>query len=342
MEVHDSTIFKALDQAYKTAHRIQLDGKDSRWIFFSDHHRGRKDGADDFAVCEANYLKALDHYFEEDYTLCLLGDVEEFWENSPLMVMANYMEVLKSERRFYKAQRLHRIWGNHDDDWRIAEPVSDHLGELFPKIKVNESIVLELANGGLKREMLLIHGHQGTLDSDRWAWLSRLFVRFIWRNIQRLFKVPLSTPSTNMRLKSNHDKAMYEWAEHHDRVVICGHTHHPVFMSYTHADRIKHELNGLIAVHKESPSADTEQAISDLQEQIRKVENEEGISKIKAKPKPFYFNTGCCSFSDGDITGIEIAEGEIRLIKWSNKDGQRKVLGSTKLEFLLNYNNTDS
>ncbi len=35
-----------------------------------------------------------------------------------------------------------------------------------------------------------------------------------------------------------------------------------------------------------------------------------------ADMRPCYFNTGCCSFSDGDITGLEIADGEIRLIKW--------------------------
>lgn len=32
---------------------------------------------------------------------------------------------------------------------------------------------------------------------------------------------------------------------------------------------------------------------------------------------PSYFNTGCCCFSDGNITGIEIADGNIQLIKWS-------------------------
>jgi hypothetical protein len=31
---------------------------------------------------------------------------------------------------------------------------------------------------------------------------------------------------------------------------------------------------------------------------------------------PCYFNTGCCSFPDGDITGLEIADGEIRLVRW--------------------------
>jgi hypothetical protein len=38
--------------------------------------------------------------------------------------------------------------------------------------------------------------------------------------------------------------------------------------------------------------------------------------------KPTYFNSGCCCFSDGDITGIEIENGSIRLIKWTSNDHQ--------------------
>ncbi len=38
--------------------------------------------------------------------------------------------------------------------------------------------------------------------------------------------------------------------------------------------------------------------------------------------KPSYFNSGCCCFDDGTITGIEISAGFIRLIKWSLTDGK--------------------
>jgi hypothetical protein len=38
--------------------------------------------------------------------------------------------------------------------------------------------------------------------------------------------------------------------------------------------------------------------------------------------KPSYFNSGCCCFDDGTITGIEISEGFIRLIKWSLVNGK--------------------
>ncbi|MBI2403955.1 MAG: hypothetical protein HYV20_14705 [Gemmatimonadetes bacterium] len=31
---------------------------------------------------------------------------------------------------------------------------------------------------------------------------------------------------------------------------------------------------------------------------------------------PCYFNTGCCKFEDGDITGMELENGRLRLVKW--------------------------
>lgn len=60
------------------------------------------------------------------------------------------------------------------------------------------------------------------------------------------------------------------------------------------------------------------------------------------KSLPSYFNTGCCRFEDGDITGIELAEGEIRLIKWAEDseasgvtDKNRVVLGKIRLDLLF-------
>ena len=52
--------------------------------------------------------------------------------------------------------------------------------------------------------------------------------------------------------------------------------------------------------------------------------------------KPGYFNSGCCCFSDGDITGIEIENGFIRLIKWElvNERPQRILLEEISLEQL--------
>jgi hypothetical protein len=52
---------------------------------------------------------------------------------------------------------------------------------------------------------------------------------------------------------------------------------------------------------------------------------------------PCYFNTGCCSFGDGDVTGVEIADSEIRLVRWPDNDGlpAPKVLARADLREVL-------
>jgi hypothetical protein len=52
---------------------------------------------------------------------------------------------------------------------------------------------------------------------------------------------------------------------------------------------------------------------------------------------PCYFNTGCCCLGDGDFTGLEIADGEIRLLRWPLDDGtpRRKVLAHRALDDVL-------
>jgi len=111
-----SKIHRALSKAFYHSETIDVDD-DFRLIIFSDHHRGRRDGADDFVPCEKTYTTALQYYLDNHYELCLLGDVEEFWENPFWIVMKKYKEILLLEKQFHLRTKLYRIWGNHDDYW---------------------------------------------------------------------------------------------------------------------------------------------------------------------------------------------------------------------------------
>jgi hypothetical protein len=57
----------------------------------------------------------------------------------------------------------------------------------------------------------------------------------------------------------------------------------------------------------------------------------------QSKVKPSYFNSGCCCYNDGNITGIEIAGGKISLVKWSleNNIPTRSVLEEKELAELI-------
>ena len=71
---------KRLDNAYKNAYRITFDNT-SKFILFSDCHRGDNSFADDFANNRNIYFHALKHYYNEGFSYCELGDGDELWEN---------------------------------------------------------------------------------------------------------------------------------------------------------------------------------------------------------------------------------------------------------------------
>jgi hypothetical protein len=45
-----------------------------------------------------------------------------------------------------------------------------------------------------------------------------------------------------------------------------------------------------------------------------------GLIPMFADGEIVRLNTGCCSFPDGDVTGIEIADRKFRLVRWPTDD----------------------
>ena len=125
---------------------------------------------------------------------------------------------------------------------------------------------------------------------------------------------------------------MYEWSsQQKDLLLITGHTHQPVFESLTHIERLYRQLLFARQVKDQAMIDAVQKEI-----QIRKFEYTH-ISEDYLKLIPTYFNSGCCCFSDGVITGLEIADGSLRLIKWGYQDGKsaRTLLEETPLAELI-------
>jgi len=159
--------------------------------------------------------------------------------------------------------------------------------------------------------------------------VSKFFVRYLWRPFQRLTKVKLSTPATDFTLRDDLSIALYRWAEQKKGIVlIAGHTHMPVFESRDPVGRIEGQLE---AAQTASGSAMAARLQAHL-ETARTAAREQSGSGFSLQ-RPSYFNTGCCSFSDGDVTGIEIADGMIRLVRWTDDAGdpRAKVLQEARL-----------
>lgn len=305
MSNYAAAVAKRLDHV-RTAHSYH-EGRelaDLRLVIFSDLHKGDRDRADDFQPCEPAYRAALAHYWQEGYELLLLGDVEELWEARPQSVLAAYEGVLAEERQFAAAvnpTRYHRFVGNHDDLWYDAGAAHKHLGPWLAGHPVREAVRVTVHDRGQPLgELFLVHGHQGSPTSDRLRWLSAPLVRYVWRPLQRAFNIRSSTPSNDFELRKAHEMAMYTYAARRPGLVlIAGHTHHPVWegLGFAQALQSAHRRGKAPPVTPWT-EAEARQAVT-----------------LPGK-KPCYFNTGCCCYSDKSITGIEIADGEIRLVRW--------------------------
>jgi predicted phosphodiesterase len=305
---------------------------DARYIIFSDQHKGAKNGSDDFMICEPNYMAALEYYYNQNFHFISLGDEEELWENTVWPVKAKNKESIALQKKFLLQQRYTKVYGNHDVFWNIDPFAGMHLKNMYNEtVKIHEGVVLHLKESEKTATIFLTHGHQGDGQSDS-NWFSAWFVSRVWAPLQSYLHLNPNIPSASDELKTAHNLFMYQWSEKDNNpVLITGHTHQPVFASLTHLERLYKKLD---AAKQKNDTA----LIEKLNKEIKFKQHEyDYVLGNYIKMKPYYFNTGCCCFVDGDITGIEIADGKIRLIKW-NKEGntsERILLEEMSLTDLL-------
>ena len=342
------SISKALDSAFKRADDEPFDPHNERIVVFSDHHKGVGDPADDFRRCEHAYTAALGYYLLAGYKLFVLGDGEELWEEHAGDVIKRYRDVLNLEAEFTRPDNagLARFYGNHDDQWKSQKEVTKHLRDVFGDIKVREALRLTVKRPDKEPGTLFfVHGHQGTADSDRFGFASRLFVRHVWRPLQRKTGYTATTPARDFALRAKHDRAMYEWARSQAGgvVMIAGHTHRPVFSKCTPDPPPTRPISELEQALDQA-SGEAKAAIrAELEYARTGVRRPDEVLTVSP---PCYFNTGCCSFPDGDITGLEIADGQVRLVRWPGNlreirdaemgvDPEKRILETEDLEHVF-------
>jgi len=278
---------KRLDNAYKNAKVIQFDDS-SKFILFSDCHRGDNSFADDFANNRNIYFHALKHYYAEGFQYCEVGDGDELWENiSFTPILEAHKNVYLLLKDFHVNNRLHMIWGNHDMVYRNPDYVKKTLStyfdtktgenvELFKDIEYHEGIVLK--HSETQQEVFLTHGHQvDWWNYTFWKW-SRFLVRILWKPLQVMGIADPTSPAKNYKELIKVERRTKKWISNNNNLItIVGHTHRPRFPE-----------TGDIA----------------------------------------YFNDGSC-VHPRSITGIEIFEGKISLIKWSistKEDGTLQIV----------------
>ena len=335
--------FKRLNRAYLRSRVLEFDPQRNRYIIFSDQHLGDgKKGSDDFYRHRKLYHHALSEYYDKDFTLISVGDVEELWECNFRDIMKCYPDIYEMESRFLKKGRFIRIYGNHDRRWERRKKIKNELNQVLPGAEVDQGVIIQWEKPD--QRIFIAHGHQGGILDDIFWRVSKLIVRYFWKNLQRLARIPSTSPAKNHKIRDSREQIYYKWAKKKKLLFIAGHTHRAMFESYSKIDRLKIKIDKLNQrikeieekIEKEGSLEDLlkkrDQLAEDLLDlkkrlQVSLDENRQGKEQKDLEPGevpvPCYFNDGCCCFPHC-ITGIEIEDGMIRLVKWQDSGGFKK------------------
>ena len=309
---------------------IDIEGK--KIAFLSDLHLGDGEGADNFRYNETALKAALEEYEKNGYELALLGDIEEFWQFNLERIRQRYDPTIYSLIRKIGDKRVRRVFGNHDIEWSSPD---DPARNTHPQ-KPLASEALKFRDKDDNVRILAIHGHQGSIESDKNSWFSRFFVKLYAATVESVLDwlgVRQEPSATKSQVATDYEKIMYSWAKENKIILICGHSHRAIFASKTYLDELKDsyydyesQTRALGADPKDKKKL--KEILKKKEETKRKIDDEvrkkREIIPLEAKGNsllPCFFNTGCGLYTDG-ITAIEIEDDEIRLVKW-NKEGIR-------------------
>jgi UDP-2,3-diacylglucosamine pyrophosphatase LpxH len=211
----------------------------AKLVFFSDLHRGM--GTKDvFIKNKELFVKVLDYYNRQGYTLVLVGDVEEGWgfqrDNIPL-ILQDHNDELDKEMEFLKDNRYYRVYGNHDDYYR---------GLYFRfknfETRVNPAVIFEDKENNFT--IFVTHGCQGHGLHDAGDELASwgVYVKYNW--LTEIFdKRPKSEKELDQAITQKqqeyqkHEQMVVDWVKDDGtgkkryNILIAGHTHIPVFES---------------------------------------------------------------------------------------------------------------
>ena len=317
-------------------------GADTKLAIVSDLHMGDGGWSDDLRHNTRAVRTALQWYRQNGYSVVLLGDVEDLWKFDLPAVRLCYDETIYQDLASLGAgptcPRRIRVFGNHDLDWRgLDDPAAGR--PTGPPPGVPEAVRLTRASQPVA---LFVHGHQGSLDSDKRAWFSRFFVR-IWRSIEPIPHAfgwyPTNPAATECKVMGDFERSVYAWAKRARAILVCGHSHRAYFGSRSRADVIHEEIATETAAGKEDKTAAARR--KELRDERRKG-RDLGPLEADGHVVPCYFNSGCGLYTTG-ITAIEVegaGDAEIRLVFWRVGSGapeawRRDRLGLTSAGGLL-------
>ena len=310
-------ITSSLQSLYNGAPEINLSSRD-RVVVFSDLHVGNRRRGDDFLKNAELFMHVLQrHYLAGGFTLILNGDIEEMLRFSLSEIEARWPDLYGLFGRFYDAQRLYKVVGNHD----IALPVYRE----YPFSK----ILIEGMKLRHNRDVLfLFHGHQASSFQTRFSVLVGLSLRYLARPLG----IKNYSVSRSKLRRYRTERRVYSFSQTERIASVVGHTHRPLFESLSKVDSLRFRIEQLCRQYTQARSRERRRLSADIQRhkgELEQIYRRKGDVK---SPRSIYnskllipclFNSGCCIGKRG-ITAIELQDGQIALVHWFDKHLSQK------------------
>lgn len=280
---------KRLTRAYTEAARIPFDDT-SKFILFSDCHRSDNSFADDFADNRNVYFHAMTQYYKEGFSYFELGDGDELWENVYFKtIFEAHKSVYLLLKKFHDSNRYFKIWGNHEMNFKDKKNVEKIL---FTYTNTQNDTVQPLFTGIQCHEALVLQHKESKQELFLTHGHQADYMNYVGWKINRFLVRILWRP-----------------------LQIWG-ISDPTSPAKNYVERIKIELR----IKKWIASNNRKLTIVGHT-------HRPSFSYPNAHTVP-YFNDGSC-VHPRSITGIEIVEGTITLIKWfidTKEDGTLQVV----------------
>lgn len=209
---------KRLDSAFKGAPVLPVSSS-TKYVFFSDCHRGIGNNNDNLLKNVNSYYAALQYYYQYDYTYIEVGDGDELWENHKLCQITEiHCDIFTQLYLFHKSGRLYMLYGNHDIIKKNQYP-------LFDNFRFYEGIILQ--SDSLPLNLYITHGHQADIFNSVFWRLARFLVRYLWTPLEYFGVSDPTSAAKNNTKKEKLEKKYINYAKNSDCLLLTGHTHRP-------------------------------------------------------------------------------------------------------------------
>jgi UDP-2,3-diacylglucosamine pyrophosphatase LpxH len=254
----------------------------------------------------------------------LNGDIEDLQKFSRRKILNRWGEMYELFSSFDRETALYRVVGNHDI--HLLSGREHHAAQ-----KPLRSLRLNF----MGNSMFIFHGHQASLFYEKFNYIDGFFLRYF----AQPFGIMNYSVSHDSAKRFKVERRVYDFSAARKILSIIGHTHRPLFESFSKIDSIKFKIEQLCRSYIDAQNGEKKSIERDImfyRSELQAVYDKDMKNGSRSSLYnsnllvPCLFNSGCTVGKRG-ITAIEIKNSVISLVYWFDRDREKKHFSHNEL-----------